>query len=72
MPEDAVELFVQIADDFIDRPGGARGGQQPFEEAWRNDPVSHRPSSCDSIPFHNASSAARELRRAARPDALTV
>ena len=66
------ELLVQIADHFVGSRRRTRRRQQPVAEPGRRGVIVHRRSSCDSTPFQSASSAARELRSAARPEALTV
>jgi len=72
MPCDDDELLVQVSEELVGRRRPARRGEQPLGNVRRSGLAAHLPSSCDSTPFHRASNAARELRKADSPDALIV
>ena len=66
------EFFVEISGDFL--AGGSAANEaleQGADQSWRRGVIQGR-SSCDSTPFHSASSAAREARSAETPAGVTV
>ena len=61
------ELFVEVTGDFLASFVIAQQAAQGSGSETRRRNLLHGRSSCDSTPFHNASSAAREARSAAIP-----